>query len=228
MYVVEPRFKSRVVAKSFELGRSQSKERRPVPHLSLESGDETILDEVDARLLRRVSETGSLTVAARMVGISYRSAWGRIRRVESRLGKRVLETNTGGAKGGGSRLTPEGLSLFREFRKVRKYLFNALDDRESAGNIRYKLSARNLLRARVTSVERGDITSMIRMVSREPVRLTSIISNEAVDDLVLKEGDQVEAVIKSTEVMIAKGDVPRANQTKKNRRVVAVDASGAS
>jgi molybdate transport system regulatory protein len=177
---------------------------KSVPHLDFRSDKRVILNEVDALLLRRISETNSLTEAAKMLGISYRNAWGRIKRIESSLGKEILETRTGGATGGSSRLTPDGLSLFREFRSTRKYLFNALDDRESAGNIRYKLSARNRVGAKIVEIQRGDITSLIRMRATAPITLTSIISNEAVDDLGLQKGDEVEAVIKSTEVMVAK------------------------
>jgi len=54
---------------------------RPVPHLSFQSDQQTVLDETDALLLRRISETGSLSKAARRVGISYRNAWGRIKRM---------------------------------------------------------------------------------------------------------------------------------------------------
>jgi len=139
-----------------------------------------------------------------MLGISYRNAWGRIRKVESRTGVRIIKAQSGGASGGSSSLTLEGMALLKEFRKTRKYLFNALDDREAAGNVRYKLSARNLIEAKVSSIERGDITSKITMASSRPIRLTSIISNDAVDDLGLRVGDEVEAIIKSTEVMVAK------------------------
>ena len=177
---------------------------QPAPHLSLEDGKRTILDETDAQLLRRISETHSLTEAAKLLGISYRNAWDRIRKIESRSGKKILKSNAGGVSGGSSSLTPEGIALFREFRRVRKYLFNALDDRVSAGNIGYKLSARNRIDARITGIEKGDITSIIKLVTVNPVSLTSIISKEAVDDLDLKEGDTVEAIIKSTEVMVGK------------------------
>lgn len=177
---------------------------KPVPHLTFQSDRHTVLDETDALLLRRVSERGSLTVAAQMVGISYRNAWGRIKRLESNCGFRILDTKVGGASGGSARLTPRGMALFKEFRHMRKYLFNAVDDSESAGNVRYKLSARNIVPAKVVSIEKGDITSSIKMVSDSPVDFTSIISNEAVDDLILKEGDRVQAIVKSTEVMVAK------------------------
>lgn len=162
------------------------------------------MDEVDALLLRRISETNSLTEAAKLLGISYRHAWNRINRMESRSGKKILESKSGGATGGGSRLTPDGLILLREFRRVRKYLFNALDDSASAGNVSYKLSTRNRIRAKITSVVKGDITSLVKMTTANPVSLTSIISKEAVEDLGLQEGDEVEALIKSTEVMVGK------------------------
>ena len=178
---------------------------KPVPHLSLENKKQTVLEEVDARLLRRISETNSLAEAAKLLGISYRNAWDRIKRLESRSGKKILESKAGGATGGSSRLTPDGMTLFREFRSVRKYLFNALDDRDSAGNVGYKLSARNRVRAKITTIKKGDVIAMIKMAATDPVALTSIISNEAVEDLGLQEGDEVQAIIKATEVMVAKG-----------------------
>ena len=177
---------------------------RPAPHLSLEKKRRTVLDEVDALLLRRVSETNSLTEAAKLLGISYRNAWDRIKRMEARSGEKMLQSKAGGAAGGSSRLTPDGFALLGEFRRVRKYLFNALDDRVSAGNIGYKLSARNRISAKITRIVKGDITSLIKMETANPVAMTSIISKEAVEDLGLKEGDEVEAIIKSTEVMVGK------------------------
>jgi len=186
---------------------------KPVPHLSLEDKKQTVLEEVDARLLRRISDTNSLAEAAKLLGISYRNAWDRIKRLESRSGKKILESKAGGVTGGSSRLTPDGMTLFREFRSVRKYLFNALDDRDSVGNVGYKLSARNRVRAKITTIKKGDVVTMIKMAATGPVALTSIISNEAVEDLGLQEGDQVQAIIKATEVMVAKA-IPSSSDKK--------------
>jgi molybdate transport system regulatory protein len=188
----------------------------PAPHLSLQDKKRIVLDEVDALLLRRISETRSITEAAKLLGISYRNAWDRIRRMESGSGKKILESRAGGTKGGSSKLTRDGRAMLREFRTVRKYLFNALDDRVSAANVGYRLSARNRIGARVTGIERGDITSKIKMVTAIPVSLTSIISREAADDLGLEEGDEVEAIIKSTEVMVGKVVRSRAHRLTKS------------
>ncbi len=177
---------------------------QPVFRLAIEGEKETVLDQTDALLLRYIGETSSLSKAAKSCGISYRNAWDRVKHIEQAIGKRMVETRVGGAKGGGATLTPDGAELLKEFRRVRGYLFDALDDREFWGHVSYKLSARNRFRARITGVQMGSITSQVKMMMLEPAALTSIISNDSVEDLALKEGDEVDAIVKSTEVIIGK------------------------
>ena len=59
-------------------------------------------------LLRRVDETGSLNRAAKDMQMAYSKAWRMIGEIEQGLGVTLLERRTGGAVGGGSRLTTEG------------------------------------------------------------------------------------------------------------------------
>lgn len=163
-----------------------------------------MLDQTDALLLRYVSETDSLTKAAEAARVSYRSAWDRMKRLERTLGQPVVTTKVGGSRGGEAKLTEAGYSLLKEFRRVRKYLFDALQDGEFWEHISYKLSARNRIKSRIVQIEKGTVTSGIKMDILVPGMLTSIISNEAVEELALKEGDEVEAIIKATEVIIGK------------------------
>lgn len=67
-----------------------------------------------------------------------------------------------------------------------------------------KISARNRLKGTVEKVEKGPITSLVKIEVQMPVTITAVISKEAVEDLDLKPGDKVEAVIKATDVMVAK------------------------
>jgi molybdate transport system regulatory protein len=101
-------------------------------------------------------------------------------------------------------LTDEGRLLLREFRKTRKLLFNVLEDKEAWEDVGYKLSARNRLRAKVVEVKIGAVTSQVRMRLVSTNLMTSVITNDAVEDLALKEGDEVEAIVKSTDVLVAK------------------------
>ncbi len=167
--------------------------------------NEVMLDQTDASLLRRVAETHSLTEAAKLVGISYRNAWDRVKVMEEKLQRRLVMTRVGGTTGGGATLTADGNKLLSEFRKTRKVLFNILDDREAWEDVGYRLSARNRLKARVVEVKQGAVTSQVKMRLASTNVLTSIITNDAVEDLALKEGDEVEAVVKSTDVLVGKG-----------------------
>jgi molybdopterin-binding protein len=67
-----------------------------------------------------------------------------------------------------------------------------------------KLSARNQIAGKVIEIQKGQTTAHVRIAIAGGAVITSSITNEAVDDLALKVGDQVTAVIKSSDVMIGK------------------------
>lgn len=69
-------------------------------------------------LLAEVEKTGSLSQAAREMNMSYRTAWGRIKKIEARLGAEVIEKQIGGTRGGGSRLTARGSELMKVYRSL--------------------------------------------------------------------------------------------------------------
>jgi len=66
-----------------------------------------------------------------------------------------------------------------------------------------KLSARNQLKGKIVTVTKGQTTAHVRIDIGGGVIVTSSITNEAVDDLGLKIGDEAWAVIKASDVMIA-------------------------
>jgi molybdopterin-binding protein len=67
-----------------------------------------------------------------------------------------------------------------------------------------KISARNQLHGKVVEVRKGQTTAHVRVDIGKGVIVTSSITNEAADDLGLAVGDDVTAVIKASDVMIAK------------------------
>src|SRR6266702_4190546 len=62
-----------------------------------------------------------------------------------------------------------------------------------------KISARNQLRGKVESVDLGVVTAKVRVGEN---LIESVITRQSVVDLGIKVGDEVTAVIKSTEVML--------------------------
>lgn len=67
-----------------------------------------------------------------------------------------------------------------------------------------KLSARNQLKGKVVEVKKGQTTAHVRIDIGGGVIVTSSIINEAADDLALAKGDDVLAVVKASDVMVAK------------------------
>jgi molybdopterin-binding protein len=66
-----------------------------------------------------------------------------------------------------------------------------------------KLSARNVLTGKVVDVKKGQTTAHVRIDIGKSV-ITASITNEAVDELGLKVGDEASAIIKASDVIVGK------------------------
>jgi len=67
-----------------------------------------------------------------------------------------------------------------------------------------KLSARNQIKGKITAVAKGQTTGHVHIDIGGGVTVHSSITNEAIDELALKVGDDAWAVIKASDVMVAK------------------------
>jgi len=67
-----------------------------------------------------------------------------------------------------------------------------------------KLSARNILKGKVVAVQKGQTTAHVRIEIGEAAVITASITNEAVDELGLKAGDEATAIIKASDVIVGK------------------------
>ena len=67
-----------------------------------------------------------------------------------------------------------------------------------------QLSARNQLEGKITNVELGTVMANIKIEISEPGVITAVITKESAEKLGLSEGDDVTAIIKSTEVIVGK------------------------
>jgi molybdopterin-binding protein len=70
--------------------------------------------------------------------------------------------------------------------------------------IKMTISARNRMAGVVKAIEKGKVASTVKIEIAKPSVITAMITKEAAEELGLKEGDKVEAVIKATEVMVSK------------------------
>jgi molybdate transport system regulatory protein len=72
-----------------------------------------------AELLTHIRDTGSISAAARRMGMSYRRAWTLLEAVNALTDAPAVETERGGARGGGARLTPRGEALLAAYEHLR-------------------------------------------------------------------------------------------------------------
>lgn len=72
------------------------------------------------RILEAIERHGSILAAAKEFHMSYRAVWGKIKTTEKRLGQPLLTRKVGGARGGGSELTPLGKALIEKFQRLQK------------------------------------------------------------------------------------------------------------
>ena len=73
-----------------------------------------------AELIERIAGTGSISAAARAMGMSYRRAWLLVEALNEDFKDLVVVTAAGGREGGGARVTPFGTMLVQRFRKMEK------------------------------------------------------------------------------------------------------------
>ncbi len=71
-----------------------------------------------ADLLQAIAQTGSISAAARSMGMSYRRAWLLIDTMNQCFREPVVDTATGGKGGGGARITASGLKVLRFYREM--------------------------------------------------------------------------------------------------------------
>ncbi len=67
-----------------------------------------------------------------------------------------------------------------------------------------KYGARNTLSAKVKSVKKGDIMSLVKFDVTIPAEMASVLTTESLEALKMKKGDQVQLIIKAIHVLPVK------------------------
>ena len=68
-----------------------------------------------AELLRQITQTGSISKAAGAMKMSYKAAWDAVDAMNAAYGEALVESASGGSRGGGSRVTPVGSQVLAQF-----------------------------------------------------------------------------------------------------------------
>ena len=164
-------------------------------------------------LLEQIGRTGTLTQAAKAVGVSYKAAWDAIDAMNNLAEKPLVVRAAGGRAGGGSTLTDHGrraVELYRllesGWRQLLTRMQAELDDLDGLNDllraITVRTSARNELRGTVKIVRKGAVNSDVVLDVGDGVEVFASITNEAVEELDLRPGRTAFALIKASFVML--------------------------
>ena len=106
-----------------------------------------MVGELEARMLRAIDQTGSLSLAARTLGLSYPFLWNTISRIERAVNQKIVARERGGAKGGRAELASQGKRLLQVYSeldsRVHRFLIGDVLARgymRQAGGVRPDLS----------------------------------------------------------------------------------------
>ena len=107
-------------------------------HWIVDENDNIIIGEGRMKILEHVENTGSINQAAKMMKMSYKAVWSKIKYTEKHLNTKILHSD----KKTGSRLTREGKALLERYRLLKKESLIA-DDRIFNNIFKPKLSVLN-------------------------------------------------------------------------------------
>jgi molybdate transport system regulatory protein len=203
------------------MSTTRSRTRRPRPlqvegSLWVAVGGEPLGGHGRMALLRAVAEHGSITQAARALGISYKGAWDAIDAMNTRAGKPLVERVTGGRGGGSTRLTERGVRLVERYaqvdavhqRFVQLLAAHSMDldqDFSLLKVLNVKTSARNQWLGTVAAVRAGVVNDEVEVELPGPLRLRAVITRDSTETLGLQPQQPVIALVKSSAVLLATG-----------------------
>lgn len=95
-----------------------AKPERHGPRLRILFSELTALGPGRAELMERIARTGSISAAAREMGMSYRRAWLLVEATNAAFIEPLVATSTGGSGGGGAQLTEFGMAMLARYRAM--------------------------------------------------------------------------------------------------------------
>jgi molybdate transport system regulatory protein len=200
-------------------------ERNASPPESLEiggsvwfqSGGHTLGGASRIALLAAIGATGSITSAAKAVGMSYKGAWDAVDTMNNLAGEPLVVRLTGGKGGGGTTLTPRAQKLIDTFRAVEREHQRFLEragaaiegfetDWDLLGRINVKTSARNQFYGTVSAITRGTVNDEVSLALPGGQTIVAVLTHESTETLGLAVGVAAFALIKASWVVLCVDD----------------------
>lgn len=203
------------------------------PNMALEGavwfrvGDEKMGGSARIALLGQIAAQGSITRAAKAVGMSYKGAWDAIDTMNNLAGEALVERVAGGKGGGGTRLTERGAELVRRFQRIERahQAFLAQLQQDAAGlsddyalfrSMAMRTSARNQFGGRVSAITPGAVNDEVALTLPTGQVITAIVTHESTRSLGLEVSSPAFALVKSSSIILMTDD-PGVRTSARNR-----------
>lgn len=167
-------------------------------------------------LLEAVGELGSITAAAKQLGLSYKGAWDAVQALNNLFDAPLITASAGGRAGGAATVTPRGHTVVRAFRQVEREVGATLSRLETGlaapgepglgalfWSLGLRTSARNALRGAVAWIGEDAVTVEVGLSLGDGVEIVSVITRRSAEALGLAVGKPAIALIKSSVVSLA-------------------------
>ena len=166
-------------------------------------------------LLRAVKHTGSISKAAKEVGISYKTAWDRIDAMNNLSAEPLVLRASGGAKGGGTQLTELGERIIAGFQalmeehaaflaRLGKQLHSLDDIANFVRSEQTLTSARNQFRGQIVDIQHGAVNTEVTLAIGAEQHIVAMISRDSALQMALQVGKQTIALVSESAILLSK------------------------
>lgn len=195
--------------------------------LTLNINQQLFTDPRRIDLLRAIEQSGSLSQAAKQIGISYKTAWDAINEINQLAPKPFLITATGGKNGGGTKLSAYAvrfIQLYDLLTQLQYKAFNILNDDniplddilKITAKLSLQTSARNQIYGSVSSIEATHIAGLVKVkLNDNQTELKAYITQQSIERLKLN--------IDKTVLLLIKAPLIELNNKNENQLIVKVE-----
>ncbi len=170
-------------------------------------------------LLGLIDACGSISQAAKRMGMTYKNAWDAVDAMNTAAGEPLVARSVGGRGGGGARLTERGRQLIARFEQVERAHRAFLQSLQATPGLDEDLalirrigmitSARNQFHGRVSALANGAVNDEVQIEVAPGVAVVATITHGSVESLGLAVGVPAYALVKASSVIVAQGDGTR-------------------
>lgn len=179
----------------------------------------TDIGEISPRrlaLLKAIADSGSISGAAKAVGMTYKAAWDAVDAMNNLAGMVLVQVQHGGRGGGGAQLSESGLQVVDDLARLQLLQNRFMAQLKAAGDLdrslalmrrlNMKSSARNVLLGTVDSVRDGGVSTEVNLRLSGGDTVHAIVTKESAHELALVPGREVQAIIKASWIILAMAD----------------------